>query len=484
MAGLKYGECIGSSYHLDDPKAASSTAVNCYPQKLDGDRWMMASAPGMDALYTLGLGTWRGSKSLDDRWFAVKGSTLYEIGPAGEFTARGALASNSGYVGIAINQSQVAIVDGPNLYIYNYSAQAFTTITSPGWLGSNDVHEIDGYFVFVDPDTDVFYISEIDDGTDLDALDFSTADSSPDAIITHRVNHRQLWLFGKSNSTEIWINTGNPAFPFERYQAYTLDVGCVGERAAVNAADTLFFVGKTDRGTGIVYMVQGNRPVRVSNSAVEQAIRDSTDATQISMWSYQVEGHEFVGLEIPGYEKTWVYDAALGEWHERGYWAREGFGDGWSPLGLRFVTYFATTLGGAFEGTHWAGDMNGVAMFGLNRDSNLLRLDRMVRERTWPHIVKDSLEPTCFRGLELSMKTGVPVVSPSPGESGPGVVTLEISNDGGASFGPPLPRQLGVTGRRMERVRWLNLGTTINRVFRIRCSSDVPFAIYSAAVDT
>ncbi len=476
MAGLKYNEAIGSSYHLSDTKAACSTAVNCYPQKRDGDRWMMASAPGLAGYNT--LGPWRGAKALDDRLFVVGSDTLYEIGPSGTPVSRGTLATSTGYVGIAINQSQVAIVDGPNLYIYNYLTTTFSTVTVPGWLGSDDVHELDGYFIFVDPATDTFYLSEIDDGTDIDALDFSTADASPDMIITHRVNHRQLWLFGKSNSTEIWINTGNPAFPFERYQAYTLDIGCVGKRAAINAADTLFFVGKTDRGTGIVYMVQGNQPVRVSTIAVEQAIRDSTDATQISMWAYQVEGHEFIGLEIPGYEKTWVYDAAIGEWHERGVWDA-----GWSPLNWRFVVHFGVedALLGGLLATHWVGDAALTEMFLLDPDNNTLgnvtggETRLLVRERTWPHIVKDSLEPISFRGLELSMQTGSEVA---------GTVTLECSNDGGSTFGPPLQRSLGATGRRMERVRWLGLGTATNRVFRIRCSSFVPFSIYSASIDT
>jgi len=472
VAGLKYNECIGSGYHLSDLKAAVSTAVNCFPQKRDGDRWMMASAPGMSSYND--LGPWRGAKALDDRLFAVGGSTLWEFDTAGLPTSRGTLSTSTGYVGLAINESQVAIVDGANLYIYNYQTTTFTgPIVSDGWLGSDEVVELDGYFIFVDPGTDNFYISAIDDGTSLDALDFSPADASPDAILTHRVNHRQLWLFGKSNSTEIWVNTGNPLFPFERYQAYTLDLGCVGKRAVINAADTLFFVGKTDRGTGIVYMVQGNQPVRVSNIAVEQAIRGSSDATGIWMWAYQSEGHEFIGLEIPGYEKTWVYDAAIGEWHERGFWD-----DGWAPMNLQFVVHFGVedALLGGLIATHWAGSAETADLYRLADDQNVLGgSNPLVRERTWPHIVKDSLEPISFRGLELSMRTGSTTA---------GTVTLEISNDGGSSFGPPLERSLGATGRRMERIRWLNLGTATNRVFRIRCSSFVPFSIYSAAVDT
>jgi len=180
------------------------------------------------------------------------------------------------------NATQVAIVDGASLYIFNTQANTFTTISSSGWRGSDDVVEIDGYFIFVDPDSDQFYLSAIDDGTSLDALDFSSADSSPDNIVTHRASHRQLWLFG-ALSTEIWVDSGDLSFPFVRYASYTLDVGCVGKRAAVNAADTLFWVGQTERGSGIVYMAQGNQPTRISTSAVEEALRGSTDISAAVM---------------------------------------------------------------------------------------------------------------------------------------------------------------------------------------------------------
>jgi hypothetical protein len=98
--------------------------------------------------------------------------------------------------------------------------------------------------------------------------------------------------------------------------------------------------------------------------------------------------------------------------------------------------------------------------------------DPLVRERTWPHMVKASMEPITFRSLELACTTGYG-----------GNVTLEISSDGGFNFGPKLPRSLGVTGRWMPKVRWMMLGTANDRVFRIRCSDPVPFNIHAVAVD-
>ncbi len=457
MAGKKYVECIGSSYQLADKKAGIQSAINCYPKRLSGDSWMMAATPGEVALATL-AGAVRGSRNVDGRWFVVASNTLYEMTSTGSYTVRGTIDTSSGFVGMSHNKTQLAIVDGDNLYIYTLSTNALTQITVAGWRGSDDVHELDGYFIFVDPETDQFYISAIDDGTALDALDFSSADSSPDDIVAHRVSHRQLWFFG-SDSTEIWINSGAAAFPFVRYQSYTLDVGCVGKRAAINAADTLFWIGKTERGTGIVYMATGNQPTRVSTVAIEEALKASTDISLATMWTYQIEGHEFIGINAPGLDTTWVYDAALQQWHERGEWNA-----GWEPLRSRLVTTYGQE--------HYAGDADGKIVR-LDTTVNNLSSRVLVRERTWPHMIQDSMEPVSYLGVELAMTSGHG-----------GNVTLEISNDGGFTFGPMLARSLGVTGRWMQRIRWNGLGTAINRVFRIRCSDDVPFGIHQASVKT
>jgi hypothetical protein len=457
MAGTKFVQCVGPSYHLADKKAGVQSAINCYPQRLDGDNWMMAASPGEVEIAALS-GPVRGSRCLFGRWFVAAGSTLYEVTPAGTFTARGALASSTGFIGMSHNKTQLALVDGATLYIFTLATNTLTVITSDGWRGSDDVWEMDGYFIFVDPESDQFYISAIDDGATLDALDFSSADTSPDDIVTHLVSHRQAWFFGEL-STEIWIDSGAVAFPFVRYQSYTMDVGCVGKRAAIVAADTVFWIGQSDRGAGIVYMATGNQPTRVSTIAVEQALRASSDIGQASMWTYQIEGHEFIAINAPGLATTWVYDAAVQEWHERGEWDA-----GWKPLRSRLVTTVGID--------HFAGDADGK-LVRLDAGVNTLSGRPLVRERTWPHMIQPSMEPVSYLGLELAMSSGYG-----------GNVTLEISNDGGKTFNPPLLRSLGAIGRWMQRIRWNGLGTAVNRVFRIRCSDDVPFAIHSAAVKT
>jgi len=457
MAGSKFVNAAGPSYHLADRKAAVQSAVNCYPQRLDGDGWMMQGTPGEVQAANLEAEI-RGRRNVEGRFFVVSGASLYEMAADGATTLRGTLSTSAGFVGMAHNTSQLAMVDGPNLYVLTLATNTFTPIVSAGWRGSADVWELDGYMIFVAPGTQQFYISAIDNASALDALDFSSTDTAPDNIVTHRVSHRQAWFFG-TYSTEIWIDSGAADFPFVRYQGYTLDVGVVGERAAIEAADTLFWIGQTLKGRGLVYMAAGNQPQRVSTIAVEQALAASTDLSMATMWAYQVEGREFIGINAPGLSSTWVYDAALQQWHERAEWF-----DGWQPLRSRLYA--------AFNGSIYGGDLNGLVVR-LDATENNLAGRPLVRERAWPHTVSPSLEPISYRSLELSMTTG----------TGDGVVTLELSNDGGQTFGAPLLRSLGAVGRWMQRVRWLGLGTAFNRVFRIRVSGDVPFALHSAAID-
>lgn len=459
MAGTETIKCIGPSCFLADRKAAIQRAVNLYMSQLEGlgeDRQVVLdSAPGLSLLVTL-PGTVRGMHNADGRWFVVAGETLYEMSGA-SYTERGGPIAGTGFVAMQHGRDQLVMVEGLNGYVYSIVTEAFAQITSPSWRGSDWVDEMDGYFIFADPDTDQFYLSSIDDGSTLDALDFSSADAQPDNVITFRVRKRELHLFG-TRSCEIWVNSGDADFPFVRYNSTPIDVGIVGNRAAAVCTDSIVWVGQTERGRGYVYEMQGHQPVRISTQAVEEALEASTDITQASMWSYHIGGAEFVAVNAPGLSTTWVYDFSVKQWHER---AELVSGD-WVPFRGDFCTFYA--------GNHYVA--SGAVVYLMSQSVYTLDGDPLVRERTWPHFVNPSREPVAYRGLELACTSGRG-----------GSITLELSNDGGFTWGPPLQRSLGVVGRFMQRIRWLMLGSSLDRVFRLRCSDDVPLTIHSGVVD-
>lgn len=460
MGKANYIPCVGPSYHLDDRKAAVQTAINCYLEQIEGlgeERTMtQVSAPGLLQYLALGAEI-RGVRNVEGRWFVVAGGVLYEI-VAGAGVNRGALASVTGSVGMSHNNTQLTIVDGGSGYIFNLTTNTLGLITSPGWRGSYSASYMDGYTIFVDPDTDQFYITAIDDSSTLDALDFSSADAQPDNIQLSLVLHRELILMG-AYTTEIWLNSGGGLFPFQRYNSAQIDVGCVGIRAAIVASDSIFWIGQTRTGSGIVYQMVGHAPQRRSTRSIEQMLAKSTNISLAEMWTYQVDGHEFIAINAPGLATTLVYDAAIQQWHERAEWNA-----GWGPLRVTSVCYV--------NGGQYAGDATGK-LYQIDPNTYTYGSDPLVRERTWPHMVSPTMQPITFQCLELACTTG----------SG-GNVTLELSNDGGYTFGPKLLRSLGAIGRWMQTVRWFPLGTAKDRVFRLRCSDAVPFNIHAATVDT
>lgn len=477
MAGKREIRCVGPSAQLADRGASCQRTVNMYLERVEGlgeaRPLILASAPGMVKVYGVLSTVLRGSRNVGDSVYFVDGDTLYSmVLPSGATTAIGTLATNTGYVGITHSATEVAAVDGNNLYVVNLATLAMQTITlasDPAWLGSYDVQELDGYAIFVRPDSDQFYWSDIDDFSSLDALNFSSADSIPDNIVTHRVFNRELWLFGR-RSTEIWVDSGGDP-PFTRYSSAPIPIGVVGRRAAIVTTDRIFWIGQGDHGAGIVYSTGAHTPQRVSTTPVEEALSALPNLASAKMWTYQSSGHEFVGISADDLDTTWVYDIATQEWHER---ALISNGE-WQPLDIDNVVFF-----GGEHYTFGADGLGSGAIYQLDAetydygvtatDNNTARI--LVRERTWPHLVSPSLEPVNYRGLELACSKG-----------NGGTVTLEISNDGGEVFGSPLQRSLGATGRRTERVRWQGLGSAHDRVFRIRCSDAVAFNIHDASVD-
>jgi hypothetical protein len=461
MGSRNFVPCIGPSYHLDDRKAAVQTAINCYLEQIEGlgeDRQLtQVSAPGLALFLALGAEI-QNQRNVEGRWFVVAGGELLEI-VDGAAVVRGSVSATTGFVGMSHNNTQLTIACGYSGYVFDLGTSTLTQITSPGWRGSYTADFLDGYTIFIALGTDQFYIAAIDDSTVLDALDFSSADAQPDNLVCSQVLQRESILLGKY-TTEVWINSGGALFPFERYNSAQIGVGCVGRTASIVASESVFWIGQTRTGSGIVYQMVGHAPQRRSTRSIEQMLAKSTDLSQASMWTYQVDGHEFIGINAPGLSTTLVYDVAMQQWHERAEWTA----DGWAPWRATTVCFV--------NGGQYVGDAAG----------NLYRIDAavykygddpLVRERTWPHMVSPSMQPITFSGLELACSTGYG-----------GTVTLEISNNGGFTFGPKLQRSLGAIGRWMQKVRWFPLGTANDRVFRIRCADPVPFNIHAATVDT
>lgn len=103
--------------------------------------------------------------------------------------------------------------------------------------------------------------------TEIDPLNYATAERAPDPVISVRAVGDQFWLLG-TNSTEVWYPTGDGNTPFARVQGRLFDRG-VWEGSDAQIKDDVILVDPQ----GIVYRIGSNGIQRISNNSVEETLR-------------------------------------------------------------------------------------------------------------------------------------------------------------------------------------------------------------------
>jgi len=195
-------------------------------------------------------------------------------------------------------------------------AVVLAEILAPAWQNAATCQYFDGYFVFDDAGTRQFFVSAINDGTQYSGLDFATATAASDIVMGVVVYHEQLLIFCRFH-TEVWWDTGNLAFPFQRYDAALIARGLAAPHAVVSEDNTVFWMGDD----GIFYRLEGFLPKRISTFAMEHAWQQYDQKyLDASCFVLTQEGHKFIIINFPSGPATWVYDIGSGLWHQRESW--------------------------------------------------------------------------------------------------------------------------------------------------------------------
>ena len=425
-------------------QVSAERLVNMYAEPAKGKSEVVVHGiNGSDVFATCSDSPLRGLLKHLSVLYAVSGGSLYSVSSQGVATAVGAV-TGSGKVGMASNGTYLCIVTGAGNPGYLYSPSGgLVEITDPDFTGAETVESLDGYFIFTDG-TESFFINTTPfDGTNYDALDFASAESNPDKILRAFVDHRELFLFG-SDTAEIWYNTGDADFPFERAPGGITEKGTPSSWAVDRVDNTVFHLDQNGiaRRIGESY---GNQ--RISTHEVEAAFGSLADATA---FTYIERGHEFFVLNFPN--GTWVYDAATGLWHERKSWNENR----WR---MEFSCYcYNKYLLGDFE----SGKI--YEQTGYTEDGEII-----LAEAIFPPINIDGMN---FKVPELQLD----LLQGTAGD-----VTLWLSNDG-STWRNAGVRSFGATGNTEARTVWRSLGQHRNLHIRFTISSAVQRAVFSAFV--
>lgn len=468
-----------ASYMGDD-----ELLLNMYAQPTESQSapapWVLLPTPGYSELSASAQqAPGRANFSENGRNFFIAGFAFYEYTDAGALTLRGTVAVDANPAQIVSNGAgggQLGIVSGDHYYSYDLGTNTLTTVLASG---ATQIGYLDGYFLVFDAATSTVQVSNLLDGTVMNPVNVFQRTAGSDNWEAMFVVNRLIYLLG-SKTSEVWWNANVAAGqPFAPIQEAFSEFGIAAPFSG--AVDTsLTFLGQNANGRGIVYRMQGYAPQRVSTHAVEVAIQGYSTISDAVAGITQQEGRPVYVLTFPTADKTHAFDEGTQLWHQREFWDADA-AESHASRSMFFASLPTKSV---------SCDLRSGALFVIDpavfteADGSAIR-----RIRQAPRLSADQKRFT-VNSFQLVMDVGVglPGVMQGPGVLGGGPewdpqVALQVSRDGGKTFGSERWASAGKLGTFGTRVRWVMLGQSRNFVPKILFSAPVPFRICDALVD-
>jgi hypothetical protein len=402
---------VAGSYRSRAFQADAERSINWYPEMIEvpGGRtktnYVLLSRPGLKQFARVASASAiRAEAELNGRaWFIAEqgaNNVFYELRADGSTTSYGTIPGDR-RPQIVPGQTQLLILSGGLGYGFDLVSSTLTRITAADFpIGAIKAGESDGFFIVLEPNSQVFAISDINDVFSWNALDFGDVEGEPGNVNTFVVDHRQLWFFG-NNHSEVFYDSGSADFPFTRLDGAYMEQGACGVDAAFPCDNSVFWLGQNRDGQGVAWRASGYTPLRISTHAIEALISTfGSDLSRVSGYCYQEDGHTFARWDFPdahaGRGHSLLYDVGEKYWHERAFWN--------ATLG-KYMADLARTHMFAF-GRHLVGDWRSGAIYEQSLDYKSDNGAAIRRLRAAPDLANGG-KWTFYDELRLLMDVGV-----------------------------------------------------------------------------
>lgn len=457
--------------------------------------------PGLLPLLAAAAGPVRGLyQATNGQGYAVAGQRVYTISAnvnAATGLASGWSMAQIGTLAAAVttpvsmidNRTTLFLVDGSSQgYSVNLASGAFAPIVDPTgtFNGADKVDYLDTFFLFNIPGTNQFGATH-SNSLVFDPLYVAGKTDYPDNLTTLMVNRHELLLIGQYK-TEIWYDAGLANFPFAELPGAFHEHGSVAKYSVASADISVFWLSNSLQGGGRVYMARGYECKRISNYALEYAIRKMKYATGINDaigYCYTQDGHEFYNLHFPAGDQTWVFDTTTGDWHQQA-WTDPATGLLHRHRGNCYCNMYNTAL---------VGDSSSGTIYQMNLDTYTDTLTPGASSgpitfiRGFPHVLTTEMnlgapgldrevasqgKQLKFNSMFLDLECGM---GPLDASGAPASVRLSYSRDRGRTFSGAPMQTAGAPGQFLTHPTWRALGMSRDMVFEIEHSIAGPAAL-------
>ena len=291
---------------------------------------------------------------------------------------------------------------------------------------------------------------------------YFNAETSADNIQAIAAVGANLYLFG-NKTVEIW-QRGAAEYETWVRQSYTTNAsnGVQAPYSIAICGSNLYYLGSGESYAKGVLSVSGQTYSKISEDWLDKKLLGETGESAFG-FAYAEGDHNFYVLQLANLKETWVYDLETKEWHQRTSRVKDtGTETKWRPSAMIwFRGEFRAFCDDGCEYSHtdeyWWEDYG-----------NSGRLP-MIRHRQSPVIVNDE-KPFIFNELAIECNVGTWEDYDLEPE-----MLLEVSDDGGMTFGNVLSESMGATGDYSHRVRFHALG--YNRLCVLRLTYSHPTSL-------
>ena len=394
---------VGPAYKMQSQSISCQNCINWYPQTIEYPNGSRVAAlmptPGLKKIFTSDLTVTRCLYVLSNgALLAVIGKKLYHSKATKFELIEVGLISALGTVRIADNGQVAIIVNGTYTYALDLKTLELTRLSGSTIPRSTHVLFLDGRFVVNKANTGQFYWSDLY-STQVNALSYATAESSPDDITAIITFNRELWLFG-AQSVERYYGSGSSNAPFARLSGGAMAFGCLAPDSIVSLSTGVIWLGVSEFGGNQIVMSAGGIPERISTHALEEEISSFTKTSDASAYAYQMEGHVFYVISFPSANVTYCFDVSTGLWHQRSFANEQGLHERHRSQHHAY-----------FNNMHIVGDYRNGKLYQLDNNTFTDDSELILRERTAQAVITDK-KLARFNKLEIVCETGFGIEKP------------------------------------------------------------------------